>query len=518
MSTAPIRTPDRITSTSTRSRARLRVVSHVPAGERRTIEVADLFAGGGGFSLGCVLAAEELGLSASLIGVNHWARAVETLAANLSGTFHCQDLTSKATSPIVLVPAGRLDLLMASPTCCHHSRARGGRPTNDQSRNDPWSILDWLTQLRVERLVVENVPELLSWGPVDPATGKPVEARKGHFFQAWVRALRALGYRVEWRVLCAADYGDATSRERLFVQARLSRRQPIQWPAPTHSRAGVPDLFGNGAARWRAAAEIIDWSNLGTSMLDRKKALSTKTRLRIARGLVDTTGRFAPHFIRLLALPAADERIWLERAESAGGAVHPSSFVLGQHGGGVGRSVTRPIPTVTTDGALSLITPLVVPYYGTGVAHPADEPLRTVTTKARFALASAAVSQVTPTRAASFLTVNFGERDGQLPRVHHIGDPVPTVTSRGAGNLVTALATGPIEATDDARVVRVDGEYYRLDIYYRMLTSRELARAMGFDTDNFEYAFSGSTEEINRMIGNAVPVHLAAAIIKAALS
>jgi DNA (cytosine-5)-methyltransferase 1 len=106
------------------------------------------------------------------------------------------------------VPEGYLDLLMASPTCTHHSRARGGKPTSDQQRADPWHVITWLTELRVKRMLIENVPEFVDWGPVDRRTGKPVKSRKGEYFRAWWQAIEALGGRGEYRFLNCADYGD----------------------------------------------------------------------------------------------------------------------------------------------------------------------------------------------------------------------------------------------------------------------------------------------------------------------
>jgi hypothetical protein len=111
-----------------------------------------------------------------LVCVNHWDRAIEThKRMHPEARHYCQDVAS--ARPIECVPEGRLDLLMASPTCTYHSRARGGRPTSDQQRMDPWHVVTWLTELRVERLLVENVPEFVDWGPVDPRTGKPIKAQ-----------------------------------------------------------------------------------------------------------------------------------------------------------------------------------------------------------------------------------------------------------------------------------------------------------------------------------------------------
>jgi len=133
---------------------------------KRKILVADLLCGAGGSSTGCARALHELNLEMELVCVNHWPLAIETHKRNHPEARHyVQDIGT--VRPHLLVPEGYLDLLMASPTCTHHSIARGGKPTSDQQRSDPWHIITWLTELRVKRLIVENVWEFRDWGPVD---------------------------------------------------------------------------------------------------------------------------------------------------------------------------------------------------------------------------------------------------------------------------------------------------------------------------------------------------------------
>jgi len=188
--------------------------------------------------------------------------------------------------PHLLVQEGYLDLLMASPTCTHHSVARGGKPTSDQQRSDPWHIITWLTELRVKRLIVENVWEFKDWGPVDRRTGKPVKSRKGEYFMAWINAIRALGFDPEWRKLNAADYGDATTRQRFILMARSDRKR-VAWPMPTHARSTGDKLeLFSGMKPWRPARDIIDWSIKGRSIYDRKKPLAEATLTRIPAGAV----------------------------------------------------------------------------------------------------------------------------------------------------------------------------------------------------------------------------------------
>lgn len=176
----------------------------------RKMLVADLLCGAGGSSTGAGRALRDLGLDMELVCVNHWPTAIETHRRNHPEARHyVQDIAT--VRPHILVPEGYLDLLMASPTCTHHSVARGGKPTSDQQRSDPWHIVTWLTELRVRRLIIENVWEFIGWGPVDPRTGKPLKSRKGEYFRAWIDTIRRLGFDPEWRKLNAADYGDATT-------------------------------------------------------------------------------------------------------------------------------------------------------------------------------------------------------------------------------------------------------------------------------------------------------------------
>jgi DNA (cytosine-5)-methyltransferase 1 len=140
---------------------------------------------------------------------------------------------------------------------------------------DPWAIVHWCTELGVRRLLVENLPEFVDWGPLDLRTGRPIKRRRGEYFRAWTAALQGAGFKLDWRVLNAADFGDATTRERFFLMARSDGKR-VHWPDP----------MGHGRYRWRAAREIIDWSIEGKSIFNRKRPLSRKTIARIYAGAV----------------------------------------------------------------------------------------------------------------------------------------------------------------------------------------------------------------------------------------
>ncbi|MDR2095171.1 MAG: DNA cytosine methyltransferase, partial [Treponema sp.] len=261
---------------------------------KKTFEVVDMFCGAGGSSTGTVLAAQEMDMNVNLTAINHWERAIETHAANHPSAEHlCQSV--EHIDPVRAVPGRRLDLLWASPECTHHSIARGGRPRSDQSRASAWLVLKWISELYVERVIIENVPEFMSWGPLDDA-GKPIQELKGKTFRAFITGLRSLGYTVDWRILTAADYGDPTTRRRLFIQAVKGRKR-IMWPRITHMD-GPENLMDYKP--WRSARDIIDWSIPGTSIFSRKKPLADATIRRIAAGIEKYWKDYAKPFMAVL--------------------------------------------------------------------------------------------------------------------------------------------------------------------------------------------------------------------------
>lgn len=417
------------------------------------MRAVDLFAGAGGCSTGLLQAATKRGERVELVAVNHWPRAVETHTVNHPEARHfCQSI--ETLDPRVAVPGGRLDLLIAAPECTHHSTARGGKPINDQSRASAWHIMRWIELLRVDQVLIENVPEFQTWGPLT-AKHRPVQAKKGETFRAFIAAMESYGYRVEWKVLNAADYGAATTRRRLFIRASRGRKA-IAWPEPTHSKTGGATLFG-GRRRWRAAREVIDWSLPSQSIFERKKPLKPATRRRILEGLRRFGGdEIKPFLVELSGtgpdnLPRSarslDQPLGTVRA---GGTHHAvvEPFILGQHGGSVARPVSRPVPTIAADGAVSLIEPYLTEYYGNGGAQSVDDPVPTVTTRDRFALVQPVV-------------------DGRL-----------------------------------------------LDIRFRMLQPHELAAAMSFPPG---YVFTGNKGETIKQIGNAVVCAVAEALCGAIL-
>lgn len=527
---------------------------------RRPKEIigADLFCGGGGTTSGLRRACEKRGYRLKLLAVNHWPVAIATHAANHPEVQHlCASVD--AVDPRKHVPGGYLDILVASPECTHHSIARGGRPVSDQARASAWLILRWIELLYVKTLLIENVKEFRDWGPVG-ANGRPLKSHRGETFRAFIAALESFGYRVEWRILNAADYGDPTTRERLFLMARRGNRK-IQWPEPTHTASDNGRLFGR-RKKWRAAREIIDWNIPGKSIFHRERPLAPKTMERILAGLERFGGKDLQPFLVILRnhqdARSIDQPVPTLTTSGANvGVAQPFILPHRMFKGAQVDSIERPLRTIRACGNnVTLVEPFIVPQFGEAPARSTEKPLGTITTTSR------GIGLVEP-----FLTRFNGDHNGkndgrrrvrsvdqpigtldtsnryglaqpfllQLThggRVHDVGEPVPTITTahRGETGVVTPLIAKyngtagcrPVDEPLDTVSTRdrfglvmpvVDG--YALDIKFRMLQPKELAAAMGFQAG---YHFAGNREQIVKQIGNAVAVNMAQALCEAVLS
>jgi DNA (cytosine-5)-methyltransferase 1 len=401
-----------------------------------------------------------------------------------------------AIDPRGLFKLGELDLLLASPECMHHSVARGGRPVNDQSRATAWCVTRWAEALQPGVILVENVPEFLDWAPIG-TNGRPLPSKRGEVFRGWVSAMESLGYKVDWRILCAADYGDPTTRRRLFIQAVRGRRK-IRWPGATHSAAGADELFPKQP--YRTAREIINWQHASRSIFDpTRRPLSENTLRRIEIGL---------------------KRYGLR------------AFLVPQQSRHETRSVDRPLQTVTGSGTgEGLCEPWIqrVGHYGKeGQGAPnlrgIDDPLSTVTTKQEHALAQPYLVKLRGTSDDQIENHSAQTVDGPLPTITagggHVGLCEPFLTpfygSSGAVSVDEPLDT--VTCKDRFGLVQprmvINGEEYLLDVHFRMLQPDELSRAQGFPED---YRFTGTKTEITKQIGNAVPCGLARALVSAVI-
>lgn len=531
----------------------------------RPLRVADLFCGAGGTSTGLARAAEASGRSVELLAVNHWEIAVATHAANHPRAKHVH-APLEGIDPKSAVGSRKLDVLVASPECTHHSSARGGRPINDQSRASAWHVLSWAQAVEPEWIIVENVPEFRTWGPIG-RNGRPMKSRRGETFAAWVLALESLGYKVAHRVLNAADYGDPTTRRRLFVIARRGRGSP-GWPAATHRDPRLSaDLFSSGVAPWRTAREaVIDWNLRGSSIFGRKRPLAEATLRRIAEGIRRFAGAHAEDFLVLLRGTGSTRTCDAPLPALTAGGTHVglASYLVPFYGERPGQpprthDVAAPLPTVTCDPRFGIAN--LVRYNGTGGPVSVEEPLPAATTRDRFGLAQPFIAQVnhgdnptggprgnasrvrsadeplpTVTASSRGLAVvepfMLGQQSGGAPRP--VSAPVPTLATDGAVSLVAPFVLAPLgigrgnaprsveQPAPTVLASRGGGHLVEpladggrvLDIMFRMLQPHELAAAMGFPAD---YQFKGNRGDVVRQIGNAVPVGVATALCAAAL-
>ena len=428
---------------------------------------------------------------------------------------------------------------------------------SDQLRSSAWHILRWLELLEVESLLVENVPEFQTWGPVG-RNGRPVKAQMGETFRAWTQAIRSLGYNVDHRVLNAADYGDATSRRRLFVVARKGRK-PIAFPRPIYSRKGATP----GTKPWRAAREIIDWSLKGKSIFERDRPLAPRTLARIMEGLRRFGGEELRPFLVLMehggGTRSVDEPVPTITTARGGSMGVAEPFTIGVCGRNLApRAVGDPLPTLTHRSTRWLIEHEVQPFTVTtdrpetnrSLPRSTEEPIATVVANnerialvdpfivrtnfhpagGRMGAAPRSVEDPLPTvlgssaglgLAETFLVPFHEEHEGQCPRVHDVKEPVPALgCSRtlalaepfltsyyGTSTVSSVAAPVPTVTTKDRfALVQPVVNGRALDIRFRMLEPRELAAAMGFPAD---YEFTGNRTEIVRQIGNAVAVQTA---------
>ena len=525
----------------------------------------DNFAGGGGASTGIEMA---IGRSVD-IAINHDPDAIAMHRANHPQTRHfCENIWQ--VDPANACAGDPVTLAWFSPDCKHFSRAKGGKPLDKNIRGLAWVTIKWAYTVRPRVIMLENVAEIQTWGPLED-DGKPDKKRSGETFDGFIRALSTgipenhpafaemcdaldistdsetagrltagLGYDVEYRLLKSCDYGAPTSRNRFYMIARCDGEK-ITWPDPTHGDRSSSAVREGRRKPYRPVAECLDFSDLGASIFERKKPLAEKTLRRIARGIkkfvienpdpfiIAGQAPFLTKFQQNSVGQTVREPIDTVMAGATRfGVVAPTLIQYHSETGARevrGQSVNDPIMTVDTNPRYALAVAHIMKNYGggyTGAGSAADDPVGTVTAADHNALV------------ATHIAVFRNHADGQSVR-----EPLRTVTAKG--NHYAAVQAfllkyygnekhgqsisdplGTVTANNRFALVTVHGtDYVIVDITMRMLKPRELFNAQGFpddyiidrDADGRPYS---RTKQVARC-GNAVTPPVPAALVRANL-
>ena len=299
--------------------------------------IVDNFAGGGGASTGIELATGR----PVTIAINHDPDAILMHKTNHPFTEHYQ-ASVWDVDPREVSKGRPVGLAWFSPDCKHFSKAKGGKPVDKNIRGLAWIVLRWAGTVRPRVIILENVEEFQTWGPV--RKGHPVKSKAGQTFRKWLSQLEALGYAVEWRELVAADYGAPTTRKRFFLVARCDGA-PIVWPEPTHAPAGSREVLEGQKKPWRSAAEVIDWSLPCPSIFDTREAIREKYGLSAQRPLRTNTMRRVIRGVDKFAIKAPE----------------PFLVVVNHAGDFRGQNTADPLQTVTAKHGYGVASPLLAP-------------------------------------------------------------------------------------------------------------------------------------------------------------
>lgn len=503
--------------------------------------IVDNFAGGGGASTGIELAAGR----PVAIAINHDPDAILLHKTNHPYTEHLQ-ASVWDVDPVAVCRGRPVGLAWFSPDCKHFSKAKGAALVDRNIRGLAWIVLRWAALVRPRVIMLENVEEFQTWGPV--RKGKPVKSKAGQTFRKWKKQLSDLGYAIEHRELVAADYGAPTTRKRFVLVARCDGK-PIVWPVPTHGSRDSEAVKAGKLLPWRSAAEIIDWTIPGYSIFDSKQEILERYGVKVVRPLAENTMRRVIRGVDKFTIQSGKPFIvptgYGERKGQAA-RVHdienPVStvvstvkqnlcqpvlepFIVQQKFQNVAQYIGNPLSTVTAVGAHEVVAanliqyhteqtenvrasglnvPIntvdasnryglscanLVEYYGNGVPLDLSEPMHTVTAHDREALCAAHIAEFK------------GQDIGQS-----VASPLRTITASAGefaqcsallakangGNLghwpeIRELLNrhcGYRLKEDEVILLMIRGiAYYIADITLRMLTPRELYNAMGFPPD-----------------------------------
>ena len=412
--------------------------------------IVDNFAGGGGASTGMELATGR----PVAIAINHDPDAILMHKTNHPFTEHLQ-ASVWDVDPREVCRGRPVGLAWFSPDCKHFSKAKGAALVDRNIRGLAWIVLRWAGTVRPRVIILENVEEFVTWGPV--RKGKPVKKKAGQTFQQWKSQLVALGYKVEHREIVAADLGAPTTRKRFVLIARCDGR-PIVWPERTHAPRDSEEVRTGKLLPWRSAAEIIDWSVPSYSVFASKQEIKEKYGVNAVRPLADNTMR---RVIRGL------DKFTIRSGEP---------FIVECNHGGDGhtRGVAEPVNTVTGKYTGGMCAPVMAPYTfsntGGSTGASAGEPVHTIRTAGGQILASANLMSIGQT--------------GGGDRIRNVLDPAPTGVTKQEACIVTAnMIQYHTEKTENVRANGMDSPLPTADTSNRYgLTTAQLVEYFGNGT------------------------------------
>ncbi len=536
--------------------------------------IVDNFAGGGGASTGIEMAT---GRSVD-IAINHDPEAIRMHKTNHPDTEHyCENVW--AVDPVKACGGHPVALAWFSPDCKHFSKAKGGKPKDKNIRGLAWVACRWAGLVRPRVIMLENVEEFKTWGPLN-RSHRPIKKKYGQTFRRFVNQLNELGYEVEFKELVAADYGAPTMRKRFFMIARCDGR-PIVWPEPTHAPADSPDVAAGRLKPYVGAYTQIDFSMPCPSIFDTSVEIKKKYGIRTVRPLAENTMKRIARGVQKFVIDNPEPFIIQcnHGGERRPQDIHePMPTITGKHGYGivkpklapcimcnnennVGASVESPLPTITAGNRNYAAAVTMIQYHSETAAgevrgQDIKEPIMTVDASNRYGLvtsflhkyydggyqgAGGKVEDPLPTVTAwdhnSVVTSNLIQMNNNCDG-KDIRKPIPTITA-GDGHFGEVRAflvkyygcgTGQdiekpldtITAHDRFGLVTIHGvDYQIVDIGLRMLEPKELYGCQGFPEDYIiDKDYTGEayprSEQVKRC-GNAVCPPIPAALVKANL-
>ena len=538
--------------------------------------IVDNFAGGGGASTGIELAT---GYSVD-IAINHDPEAIKMHKANHPNTKHyCENVW--AVDPVKACKGHPVALAWFSPDCKHFSKAKGGKPKDKNIRGLAWVACRWAGLVRPKVIMLENVEEFKTWGPLG-RRHHPIKAKQGKTFEKFVKQLTDLGYEVQFRELTAADYGAPTMRKRFFMIARCDGK-PIVWPKPTHAPADSEKVKAGLLEPYVGAYTQIDFSRPCPSIFDTTEEIKEKYGIRAVRPLAPKTMNRIARGLKKFVIDNAEPFIVQvnhsgARSDYCNSMNEPLRVITSKHGFGIvdakiapymgtnttnhpGSSCKDPLHTITTGNQQCLISPTLIQYHsetaqGEARGQSIEDPLLTVDGSNRYGLvtsflhkyydggytgAGKSMKNPLPTVTAwdhnSIVTANLIQMNNHCDG-RDIRQPLPTITAgdghfgevraflikyygQGTGqDLKEPLDTVPTH--DRFGLVTIHGvDYQIVDIGLRMLEPRELYGCQGFPDDYIiDYDYTGKAyprSEQVRRCGNAVCPPIPAALVRANL-